>query len=202
VHLFIELVTLAAVAVCVLHAQWHRGAEGGWLMLSALAMGFIREGFVVLRDYLYGYADLTLMIGRVPVIGAIIWAYCIYLGIVWAERVSGERFGAREGRPTARFLALIAVFLIALAGFFEPFLKLIDMARWQTGTWKVLDMPMIATIGYPSMTILFLLVWRAAMRATASSPAAVRAAALLAALGGVSIAHVLVLQALKTAIGW
>ncbi len=197
-HLFLELVTLGATILCFWHAVRTRGAEGGWLFASALFMGFFREGFVVARDYLYGYADLTLMIGRVPVIGAIIWSYCIWLAVVWVERVSGERIGT--ARLTARACALVAVFLVALACFFEPFLKLVDMARWQTGTWKVLDLPMIATIGYPTMTLLFLWIFGAVARRVPAGPR--RGAALAAALAFGSAAHVVVLQALKTRIGW
>jgi hypothetical protein len=161
VHLFIELSTLTALVACVVHAVRVYGASGAWFFATVSALGFIRENFVILRDVLYGFAPLTLIAGKAPLIAAIIWGYSIYVAIVWAQNLTGERWGA--GPPTARFLLLVAAFMMALACFYEPFLKLIEMARWEPGTRRFLDVPLIAMIGYPSLAVLYLMVFSAIM---------------------------------------
>jgi hypothetical protein len=150
----------------------------------------------VLRDILYGFAPLHLMFGRAPLIASIIWGYSIYAAVVWAETVSGERYGAR--RPSGRFLAFVAVFMIALACFYEPFLALIGMARWQAGTRTVLGIPLITWIGYPSLAVPFLLLWSWAM---GRDSRAKRLATLLIPLPFLAIGHALGLQAVKDALG-
>ena len=197
-HLFIELFTLFSFLICIVEALRSRGATGGWFFFAALTMGVVRENFVIVRDYLYGFAPLTLMVGKAPLIGAIIWGFSIYACIVWAEVVSGERFDRTP--PTPRFTGLVCLFLLSLAFFFEPFLKLIDMARWQAGTRSVLDVPLIAMIGYPSMTALFLAMWGPLLGP--DRPPARRAGGIVVAMTAISLLHVVALQGLKGALGW
>jgi len=194
--LFIEALTLLFFLGFVAHAVALRGAAGAAFFGAMLLMGFLRENFVVLRDLLYGFAPLHLMFGRAPLIASIIWGYSIYAAVVWAEAVSGERYGAR--RPSGRFLALVAVFMIALACFYEPFLALIGMARWQAGTRTVLGVPLITWIGYPSLAVLFLLLWSWAME---RGSRAKRAVALLIPLPFLAVGHAVGLQAVKSALG-
>jgi hypothetical protein len=111
--------------------------------------------------------------------------------------MTGESLEDR--RPSGRFLALAALFMIALAGFYEPFLKLIDMARWQPGTRTTLDVPWITLIGYPSLTVLFLLLWCKLMR---RPPGVARAVLLLASLTALAFLHADSLQDLKDLLRW
>jgi hypothetical protein len=196
-HLFIETLTLLFFLGFVAHAVILRGAGGAAFFGAMLLMGFLRENFVVLRDILYGFAPLHLMFGRAPLIASIIWGYSIYAAVVWAEAVSGERYGSR--RPSGRFLALVVVFMIALACFYEPFLALIGMARWQAGTLSVLGVPLITWIGYPSLAVLFILLWSWAMGRDSQAK---RFAALLIPLPFLAVGHAMGLQAVKHAMGW
>lgn len=196
-HLFIELLTLLFFLATVAHAVWLRGKSGAGLFGALLFLGFVRESFVIYREVLYGFAPLTLMLGKMPLIAAIIWGYSVYLAVVWSEVMTGESLEDR--RPTGRFLALAALFMMALAGFYEPFLKLIDMARWQPGTRTTLDVPWITLIGYPSLTVLFLLLWCRLMR---RSPGAARTALLLVGLTLVALVHAAGLQGGKDLLGW
>ncbi|HEX6898377.1 MAG TPA: hypothetical protein VF789_01635 [Thermoanaerobaculia bacterium] len=196
-HLFIELLTLIFFLGFVAHAVAMRGRAGAGFFAAMLLLGFLRENLVILRDILYGFSPLHLLLGRAPLIASIIWGYSIYAAVVWAEAVSGERFGSR--RPSGRFLGLAALFMIALACFYEPFLKLIDMARWQEGTRSTLDVPWITWIGYPTMAVLFLPLWGWAM---GMDSRAKRLAALLIPLPFLAFGHALALQALKSALGW
>ena len=196
-HLFIELLTLVFFLGFVAHAVAMRGRTGAGFFAALLLLGFLRENLVTLRDILYGFSPLHLMFGRAPLIASIIWGYSIYAAVVWAEAVSGERFGER--RPSGRFLGLAAIFMIALACFYEPFLKLIDMARWQEGTRSTLGVPWITWIGYPTLTVLFLLLWGWAMERDSRAK---RFAALLIPLPFLAFGHALGLQALKDALGW
>jgi hypothetical protein len=88
--------------------------------------------------------------------------------------------------------------MIALACFYEPFLALIGMARWQAGTRSVLGVPLITWIGYPSLAVLFLLLWGWAMEKNSNAK---RAIALLIPLPFLAIGHALGLQALKDGLG-
>jgi len=196
-HLFIELLTLLFFLATVAHAVWLRGKSGAGLFGALLFLGFVRENFVILREVLYGFAPLTLRLGRAPLIASIIWGYSIYLAVVWAETMTGESLEDR--RPSGRFLVLAALFMMALAGFYEPFLKLIDMARWQPGTRTTLDIPWIALIGYPSLTVPFLLLWCRLMR---RPPGAARTAVLLTGLTLLALLHVAGLQCLKDLLRW
>ncbi len=195
-HLFIEILTLLFFLAFVAHAVILRGTSGALFFGAMLLLGFLRESFVVLRDILYGFAPLHLMLGRAPLIASVIWGYSIYAAVVWAEAVSGERHGNR--RPSGRFLALVALFMIALACFYEPFLERIGMARWQAGTRSVLGVPLITWIGYPSLAVLFLSLWGWAMERDSRSR---RAAALLIPLPFLAVGHAFGLQALKDALG-
>jgi hypothetical protein len=197
-HLFIELLTLACFLGVVAHAIWLRGRTGAALFGAMLLLGFLRENFVVLRDILYGFSPLHLMLGRAPLIASIIWGYSIYAAVVWAEAISGERLGFGE-RLSLRFLGLVTLFMIALACFYEPFLALIGMARWQQGTWTVLGVPVITLIGYPSLAVLFLLLWSFAMSRSSRTK---RSAAFLVALPLIACGHAFGLQTLKDALGW
>lgn len=196
-HLFIELLTLVSFLGFVAHAVATRGRAGAGFFAAMLLLGFLRENLVTLRDILYGFSSLHLMFGRAPLIASIIWGFSIYAAVIWAETMSGERFGGR--RPSGRFLGLAALFMIALACFYEPFLKLIDMARWQEGTRGTLGVPWITWIGYPTLTVLFLLLWGWAMGMDTRTK---RLAALLIPLPFLAFGHALGLQALKHALGW
>jgi hypothetical protein len=74
------------------------------------------------------------------------------------------------------------------------------MARWQPGTRTTLDVPWIALIGYPSQTVLFLLLWCRVMRRRPPGPA--RTALLLTSLVVLALLHVVILQSLKDLLGW
>lgn len=89
--------------------------------------------------------------------------------------------------------------MMALAGFYEPFLKLIDMARWQEGTRTTLDVPWITLIGYPTLTVLFLLLWCRVMR---RPPGGARTALLLVGLTLLALIHAAGLQGIKDLLGW
>jgi hypothetical protein len=196
-HLFIELLTLACFLGFVAHAVAMRGRAGAGFFAAMFLLGFLRENLVIARDILYGFSPLHLLLGRAPLIASIIWGFSVYAATVWAEAVSGERWGER--RPSGRFLGLVALFMIALAFFYEPFLKLIGMARWQEGTRTFLDVPFITWIGYPTLAVLFLLLWGWAL---GMDSRAKRFAALLIPLPFLAFGHALGLQELKSALGW
>lgn len=196
-HLFLELLTLAAFLACAAHAVRRRGAREGALLFAALLLlGVVRENAVVLREILYGFAPLRLVLGRAPLIAGVVWGYSIYAAVVWAETVTRGR--ASLGRPSVRLLALAALFMLALPGLYEPFLARVEMARWEPGTRATAGVPWIALVGYPSLTALFLLVWWGAAR--------LRTAARIFALAGLvpafAVAHALGLAALKRWLGW
>jgi hypothetical protein len=197
-HLFIELLTLAFFLGAVAHALALRGRIGAAFFGAMFLLGFLRENFVILREILYGFSPLHLMLGRAPLIASIVWGYSIYAAVIWAETVSGERLDTR--RPSGRFLGLVALFMMALAVFYEPFLALIRMAKWQEGTWRVLGVPPIALIGYPTLTVLFLLLWTWVLRR--SPRPGVRAALLLVTLPVLALGHALGLQELKGLLAW
>jgi hypothetical protein len=196
-HLFIELLVLAAFLVAALDAFRRWGRRGAGFYAAVSLAGFLRESFVALRRVLYDFAPLHLVVGPAPLIAAIIWAFSIHAALVWAERASGERFLARPlaGRP----LGGVALFMMALACFYEPFLKLIGMARWEAGTRAAYDVPLIALLGYPSFALLLLGIWAWAARAASAWRLAVR---LTAAVAVLAPAHVLLLDALKRRLGW
>lgn len=199
-HLFIELLTLVCFLALVVHAWVMRGRQGLELFAAMLFLGLVRENFVIVYRFLYSFAPLSLMLGKAPLISSIIWGFSIYAAVTWTEGITGERLDARRPRPSNRFLALAALFMLALACFYEPFLKLIRMARWEEGTRTVLDVPLIALIGYPTLTVLFLLVWcHIWHRFPRPMP---RGTALVLTLIPLAVLHALSLQELKTFLGW
>lgn len=197
-HLFIELTTLIFFLITVGHGLYRWRADGVWFFASLFVLGLVRENYVALYDYLYGFAPLALMTGKAPLIASIIWGYTIYIAVCWAEGMSGESFA--EKRPSAQFYLWSGLFMVATVGFYEPFLKLIGMARWEEGTRATFDVPWIALIGYPSLTLPFLALWSLTMRRFPHP--AVRAALLLLFLGLLALGHAAGLQALKDALGW
>lgn len=200
-HLAIEVLTLLFFAGTAAHAALWRGRLGAGMFVALLWLGFVRENWVAIRDLLYGFAPLHLVLGRAPLIATVIWSFSIWVALVWAEAVAGEPPPPWSGRrrPSARLLALGGLFMMALAGFYEPFLTLLDMARWQEGTRTTLGIPWIALVGYPTLTVGFLLVWS---RAIGVRSATTRSAVLLVALAILGVSHAAGLQALKDLLGW
>lgn len=187
-HLFLEIITVAAFLASAAHAlsRWGVGV-GAWWVGGLLWLGWLRESWVVLRQVLYGFAPLTLMLGKTPLISAVIWGFSIHAAVVFAETVTGETLA--ELRPSVRFYGAVALFMAALAMFFEPFLALTEMARWELGTRTTLGVPWIALVGYTTMATLFLWVFCTVVRRTPlprrglSLPVRVAAVALLHAQG-------------------
>ena len=202
-HLFIELITLLFFLITVAHGLRRWRTTGLWFFAALFFLGFARENFVVLRDYLYGFAPLSLMLGKAPMIASIIWGYTIYIAVCWAEAMSGHLLVDEEGRvrqPSTTFLAWVALFMIATVGFYEPFLELIGMARWEEGTRATSGIPWIALIGYPSLAVPFLALWSLASRRFPSPSVRLLAYALL--LTPLAVLHAGGLQKLKDLLGW
>lgn len=201
-HLFLELVTLACFLAVAAHAAWLRGWAGLGLVVALLWVGFVRENFVLLRELLYGFAPLHLRLGRAPMIAAVVWPYSIYLAVVWAEVMTGETLerSDRSRRLSGRFLGGVALFMMALACFYEPVLGRVGMARWQEGTRVTLGVPWIALVGYPTLACAALLAWTWT-RGRVVSPLR-RAGLLLPLLAALALAHAWGLQALKDRLGW
>ena len=195
-ELFLELTTFVFCGIVVWHAWSLRGSKGLSFLAALLALGFVRENFVVLRDILYGYGDL-LTLGAAPVLGAVIWGYSLYVAVCWTEVMTGERLD--DLRPSVRFLAFVGLFMVALVGFFEPFLHLVDMARWQTGTRSTLGVPWIALVGYPSLTVPFVVLW---CRLTRIAGPGGRRLALTLSIPALAIGHAWALAWLKASLGW
>lgn len=194
-HLFLELFTLGAFVALIVHAVRHRAADGIALFAGLLALGFVRENAVAIRALLYDFAPLALNLGRAPLIATIIWGFSIYAAMVFAEEVTGEAIGSRV--PSARALGAVALFMIALVGFYEPFLARVGMARWHDGTRATLGVPWIALIGYPTLAAGFLLLWGWAARRSLGF----RLAILALGLPTLALGHAFGLQALKAALG-
>jgi hypothetical protein len=201
VHRFLELLTVLFTLLAGLHAARTRRAEGVWLFASLLLLGLVRENLVAIERLLYRFAPLELSAGAAPLLAAVIWAYSIYAAVVWAEAVL-ERRGDDPPRAldSAPVLFRVALFMTALAAFYEPFLALVRMARWEAGTRETAGVPWIALVGYPTLAVGFLWTFGAIQRRLAR-PAA-RAAALAVALPVLAAAHALGLAALKRALGW
>jgi hypothetical protein len=198
-RLFLELFTLASFLATGLWARRRWGRDGAWLYLALLALGLVRENYVVLRRVLYGYADLALMAGAAPAIGAVIWGFSIVAALAAAEAIGGEPL-APARMPGVRALALVALFMVALAGFYEPFLARVEMARWEPGTATLLGVPKIALLGYPSFALLSVaLVAGVLGRLAATGP---RLAALALGVPALALGHAWTLDRLKTALGW
>jgi hypothetical protein len=198
-HLLLELFTLAAFVATGFWARRRFGRDGAWLYGFLFALGGVRENFVILRDVLYGYAELRLMLGRAPLVGAIIWGFAIIAAIAAAEAIGGRAF--RPDRvPRPGEAALVALFMVALAGFFEPFLALVEMARWQPGTATVGGVPLIALVGYPTLALAALAAGGAILGRWRGARA--RLAALLPATLGLALGHAWGLAWLKARLGW
>jgi hypothetical protein len=198
-HLFLELFTLASFVLTGWWTARRFGRDGLWLYGFLFALGGVRENFVVLERLLYGYADLHLLVGRAPAIGAVIWGFSIAAAIAAAEAIRGVPF-ALDRVPRAGELLLVALFMTALAGFFEPFLKSVAMARWQPGTATLLDVPKIALVGYPTFAVASLAVAGALFgRFRRPGP---RLVALAFATPPLALGHAWSLQRLKDALGW
>lgn len=195
-ELFLELTTYAFCTVVAWHAWTLRGPRGLSFLFALLVLGFVRENFVVLRDILYGYGDL-LTLGAAPILGAVIWGYSLYVAVCWTEEMTGERLD--DLHPSSKFLLLVGLFMLALVGFYEPFLDLVDMARWQDGTQTTLGMPWIALVGYPSLTVPFVVLW---CRLTRIRDRALRWTGVALAVPLLAVAHAWGLAWLKAALGW
>lgn len=197
-HLFVEIVTLLCFLITVAHAIYLRPGTGSWLMGSLLFLGYLRESFVIFMKYLYGFAPLTLMLGPAPVIVTVIWGYSIYAAVCWAEGMRGDQRLEQSWR-SPHFLALVGIFMMALACFYEPFLALIAMARWEEGTRFVGGVPLIALIGYPTLAVPAVAAWGWIMERFA--PGRSRLAALFATMLALGLIHAAGLQGLKNVLG-
>ena len=195
-HLFIELFTLASFLAIVFHASWSRGRSGLAVLSALFLLGLLRENAVAIRALLYDFAPLALHLGKAPLIATIIWGFSIYAALVFTEEVTGDPIGDRI--PSARALGAAALFMIALVGFYEPFLARIGMARWQEGTRATLGVPWIALVGYPTLAVGFLLLWGWAARRAKSF----RLAILVLGIPALAMGHALGLQALKRWLDW
>ena len=199
-HLLLELTTVFFFFVCCLHAVRVRGALGFRLMVMLAALGFVRESFVIVREILYGYADLNLKLGFAPLIAAVIWGYSIYLAICCAESITGERLEELKVRALSTgWWAIIGLFMVTLVGFYEPFLELVGMARWQDGTLKTAGVPWIALVGYPTLSVPFVYLWS---RVEAQLRGAKRWGVELAFVMFLALCHASALQLLKDFLGW
>lgn len=198
-HLFLELFTLASFVVTSVWAARRWGRDGAWLAGLLFALGAVRENYVAVERYLYGFADLTLDLGRAPLIAAIVWGFSILAGVSAAEALLGRRFEPGR-RPRVAELAIVAFFLVALAGFYEPLLARVGMARWEPDTLTLGGVPAIALVGYPTFAVLSLLVVGAILERWRGGGARLAAAAL--AVPALAVLHASGLQALKRALGW
>ena len=204
-HLLLELVTVAFTALAGLHAWARRGGAGLWLFGSLLLLGWVRESFVAVRDLLYGFAPLHLVLGGTPLIAAVVWAYSIYTALCWSEEMSGRPWFAeseswRGAVPAPATLALVGLFMIALACFYEPFLALTGMARWEGGTRTTAGVPWIALIGYPTLAVAFLALHGAVIGRFRHAGA--RLLALGLSMPALGIGHAWALQELKRVLVW
>ncbi len=198
-HLFLELATLAAFLATGVWAARRWGRDGAWLLGFLCALGVVRENFVALRRLLYGFAAVTFELGRAPLVATVIWAFSILAAMAAAEAILGRPVRA-AAPPRPGELAVEALFMVALAGFFEPFLALVDLARWEPGTATFLGVPGIALVGYPTFAVLALVAggWLLGRYRGRWS----RAAALALAVPPIALGHAWALAWLKRAAGW
>ena len=197
-HLVLELLTVSFTALAGLHAWARRGAAGLWLFGSLLLLGAVRESFVAFRDLLYGFASLHLDPGGMPLIAAVVWAYSIYVALAWSDEIAGPR--SSEAVPPALTLGLVALFMVALACFYEPFLAMTGLARWEEGTRTSAGVPWIALLGYPTLAVAFLVV-HGGIAAAVRHPLA-RLLAVAVAVPALGLGHAWALQELKRLLGW
>lgn len=199
-HLFFELFTLGAFIACWVHASRRHGRSGVAFYGALALLGAVREVAVAAWDVLYGFAPLSLMLGPAPVLAAVIWAFSIYAAVTWTELVTGRGLSdpPAEAWPLRVYL-LAALFMMALAGFYEPFLELVGLAKWEDGTRATHGVPWIALVGYPTLTVGFLVLWRWLGRLRGRGA---RWAVAVPALVALAVGHGLGLQALKSLLGW
>jgi len=198
-HLFLEFATLASFVATAWWSARRWGRDGVWLVATLFALGAVRENFVILERYLYGFSDLTLMVGAAPLIAAIIWGFSIAAALAAAESIGGAPF--EPGRlPRWSELGIVALFMIALAFFFEPFLALVEMARWQEGTARVAGVPRIALVGYPSFALLSLALTGGVLGASRRPWR--RLGMLAVGVPAAALGHAWLLQRLKDGLGW
>jgi hypothetical protein len=197
-HLLFQLVMAVATVLVTLNAIRQRGTLGAWLMLPLLLLGALRENLVAIERWLYGFTPLPMQVGRAPLIAAVVWAFSIAAAVEFGEVAVGESLAPR--RPSLRLLAAVALFMVALAGFYEPLLNLVNMARWEIGTRATAGVPWIALLGYPSFAVGFLLLWGTVLERIAST--ATRIVALAAGGAALAACHAAGLEALKRALGW
>lgn len=199
-HLFFELFTLGAFVACWVHAARRHGRLGAVFYGALACLGAVREVAVAAWEVLYGFAPLALMLGPAPVLAAIIWAFSIYAAVTWVELVTGHGLSDPPGEPwPLRVYLLAGLFMMALAGFYEPFLELVGTAQWEDGTRATRGVPWIALVGYPTLTVGFLALWRWLGRLRGAWVRWVVAGPSLAAL---AVGHGFGLQALKGLLGW
>lgn len=199
VHLLFELAIAGGFAATAAWAARRFGPNGLWLAGFLFALGALRENLVALARLLYGFSDLTFELGAAPLIAALVWGYSILAAVAAGETLLGRRFDP-AAPADGRLLAVAALFLAALAGFYEPLLARVGMARWEAGTLEVANVPAIALVGYPTLgaAALALSGWiQTRWRERAPRLAAYALAAPLLAL-----AHAAGLQALKRWLGW
>jgi hypothetical protein len=197
-HLVLELLTVSFTALAGLHAWARRGVAGLWLFGSLLLLGAVRESFVAYRDLLYGFAPLHLEPGGTPLIAAVVWAYSIYVALAWSDEIAGPR--SSEAVPPALTLGLVSLFMVALACFYEPFLAMTGLARWEEGTRASAGVPWMALVGYPTLAVAFLVV-HGAIAAAVRHPLA-RLLAVAVAIPALGLGHAWGLQELKRLLGW
>jgi hypothetical protein len=198
-HLFLELFTLASFLATGAWAAHRFGRDGAWLAGFLTVLGAVRESWVVLQRYLYEFADLYLKIGRTPLIAAVIWGFAILCGVAAVEALTG-RVLRPDRVPDLPQLAWLALFMVALAGFFEPFLALVEMARWEAGTAALAGVPKIALVGYPTFAVGSLAAsgWLLG-RFQRALP---RALSLAVAVPALAVGHAWGLAQLKVLLGW
>lgn len=199
VHLLFELAIVGGFATAAVWSGRRFRRDGVWLAGFLFALGALRENLVALARLLYGFADLTFELGAAPLIAALVWGFSILAAVAAGEALAGRRFEP-DRRPDGAILALAALFLVALAGFYEPLLARAGMARWEPGTVTVARVPAIALAGYPTLgaAALALSGWvLGRWRERAPRLLAFAVATPLLAFG-----HAVGLQALKRWLGW
>jgi hypothetical protein len=199
IHLLFELAMAGAFVASAFWAVRRWRYDGLWLAAFLFALGAVRENFVALARMLYGFADLTFELGAAPLIAAVVWGFSILAAISAGEALGGRGF-APTRPPDARQLGLAALFLVALAGFYEPLLARADMARWEPGTLALAGVPLVALVGYPSLGVAALALSGAVQRRfRAARP---RLVAYALATPALALGHAVALGALKRLLGW
>lgn len=206
-RLFLELFTLAAFIVCGVHAARRHGIAGLGFFAALALLGAVRETAVAAYDVLYGFAPRTLSLGPTPLIAAVIWAFSIYTAVTWTE-VMTDRRPLATGEWRAVDLLSVGVFMLCLAGFYEPFLGRVGMAQWEAGTRATMGVPWIALVGYPTLSVAFCALWwwlgppgRNSGR-TPRRPRWMRVGGVTTGVLLLAVVHAFGLQALKDFLAW